>query len=179
MKLTTDKVVSRREWLEVVLASRSRQRCRVVVGAISLAVTFLFACSTELRAQGRQFALEGLQGDRLTESDIARGAVVAIVWATWSPRSRDIVSRADAIVDQWGDRATVIMVSFQEDHEEVASFLAGRRPRAKVYLDKDGSFSKRYSVTNLPGLVVFKEGTAVFSGKLGKASDQVIAQALD
>lgn len=179
MKLTTEIVGSRLGWPEVGLAGLGRQRCRFVLGIISLAVTFLFASSMELRAQGRQFALEGLQGDRLTESDIARGAVVAIVWATWSPRSRDIVSRADAIVDQWGDRATVIMVSFQEDQEEVSSFLAGRRPRAKVYLDKDGSFSKRYSVTSLPGLVVFKEGTAVFSGKLGKASDQVIAQALD
>lgn len=128
--------------------------------------------------QGRPFKLEGLQGGSLGPADFDQGVVIAIVWASWSPHCRDIVERTDAIADRWGSQARVLLVDFQEDRTDVEAFLAGKRAKAPVYLDQSGAFSKKHSVTNLPGLVIFKDGTAVFSGKLSRDPDSIISQSL-
>ena len=70
------------------------------------------------------------------------------------------------------------MVDFQEDRSDVEAFLKGKSPKAAVYLDQDGSFSKRYSVTHLPGLLILKDGSAAFTGRLTKDSNSVISQTL-
>ena len=129
-------------------------------------------------AQGRPFKLEGLQGGSLGPADLDRGVVIAIVFASWSPHCRNIVERADAVANRWGSQARVILVNFQEDSGEVEDFLAGSRPKSPVYLDRSGAFSKKHSVTNLPGLVIFKDGTTAFSGKLSRNPDSIISQTL-
>lgn len=129
-------------------------------------------------AQGRPLRLEGLQGGTLGPTDLSQSVVIAVVWASWSPRCRDIVQRVNSIAERWGDRARVIMVDFQEDRAEVEAFLSRQRPRVPVFLDRDGAFSKKYSVTNLPGLVILKDGNTVFSGKLPANPDSLIAQSL-
>lgn len=131
-----------------------------------------------LSAQGRQFRLEGLEGGSLQATDVSRGTYIAVVFASWSPRGKDVVERANQINDRWGGQAKVIMVDFQEERSEVEAFLGGQRPKAAVYLDLDGSFSKRFSVTHLPALLILKDGVAAFSGRLTKDSDAVISQTL-
>lgn len=131
-----------------------------------------------LAAQARQYQLEGLGGGKLGASDLSKGAVIVVVFASWSPRGKDVVNQTNQIYDQWGKQAKVIMVDFQEDRSDVEAFLQGKSSKAAVYLDQDGSFSKRYSVTHLPGLLILKDGSAVFSGRLTKDSDAVISQAL-
>lgn len=128
--------------------------------------------------QGRPFQLEGLKGGSLTPADFEQGVWIAVVWASWSPHCRNIVQQVDAIASRWGGQAKVIMVDFQEDRGDVEAFLGGGRTKAPVYLDKSGAFSKKYSVTNLPGLVIFKDGTAAFSGKLSRNPDSIISQTL-
>jgi thiol-disulfide isomerase/thioredoxin len=129
-------------------------------------------------SQGRSFRLEGLQGGQLGPDDFDQGVIIVVVWASWSPHCRNIVQQVDAIADRWGSQAKVIMVDFQEDRSEVEAFLSGKRPKAPVYLDEIGGFSKKHSVTNLPGLVIFKDGTAAFSGKLPRKPDSIISQTL-
>jgi thiol-disulfide isomerase/thioredoxin len=129
-------------------------------------------------SQGRPFLLEGLQGGGLGPGDFDQGVVIAVVWASWSPHCRNIVNQVNGIADRWGSQARVIMVDFQEEKPDVEAFLAGKRPKASVYLDKSGAFSKKYSVTNLPGMVIFRDGTAAFSGKLPRNPDSVISQTL-
>jgi thiol-disulfide isomerase/thioredoxin len=146
--------------------------------AILLVAGIGFLTPPSSSAQGRPFKLEGLQGGSLGPDDFDRGVVIAVVWASWSPRCRDIVERVDAIAERWGSQARVIMVDFQEDRADVEAFLAGQRPRARVYLDTSGAFSKRHSVTNLPGMVIFKDGAVAFSGKLPRNPDAVVSQAL-
>lgn len=131
-----------------------------------------------LSAQPRGFTLEGLGGGELTAGDLDRGTTVVVVWASWSPRCRDIVARTNALVDKWGGRARVITVDFQEDRKAVQGFLEGQRMRAPVYLDEDGAFSKRYAVTHLPGLLVFQDGQTRFSGRLSRDPDTLISQSL-
>jgi len=147
----------------------------VVLAMMSLLVA---AVPGDATAQERPFRLEGLDGGALGPGDFDRGVVIAVVWATWSPHSRDVVDQVNAIVDRWGGQARVIMIDFQEDPDEVRAFLNDKRTKAKVYLDQSGSFSKNYSVTHLPGLVIFRDGNAAFSGKLSRDPDSVIAQTL-
>ena len=129
-------------------------------------------------AQGRPFQIEGLGGGSLGPADFDQGVVIVVVWTSWSPHCRNIDSRVGAIADQWGSQARVIMVNFQEDRSEVEAFLGGRSTKVPVYLDQSGAFSKKYSVTNLPGLVIFKDGNAAFSGKLSRDPDSIISQTI-
>jgi thiol-disulfide isomerase/thioredoxin len=131
-----------------------------------------------LRAQGRPFELEGLQDGSLTPADFAQGVVIVVVWASWSPQCRNIDSRVEAIAKRWGSQARVIMVNFQEDRSEVEAFLGSRDSRVPVYLDTTGGFSKKYSVTNLPGLLIFRDGKTAFSGKLSRDPNSIISQTL-
>lgn len=113
-----------------------------------------------------QRPLAGLQGGQLGEGDLARGVTIVIVWASWSPRGKDIVERVNAIQRSWGGRARVVTVNFQEDRGTVEGFLSGKRLAVPVYLDDDGAFSKKHAVTTLPGLLVIQDGNDAFRGRL-------------
>jgi len=155
------------------------RRARWVVAATLMAVLVVSSLvAAPASGQGRGFTLEGLAGGQIQQRDLAQGAVIVVVWASWSPRGRDIVPRVDRIVDRWGGQARVIMVNFQEDTAAVESFLGGKRPKAPIYLDRNGAFSKNYSVTHLPGLLIFKDGVTAFSGKLPSDPNSLIAQTL-
>ncbi len=122
--------------------------------------------------------LSCLGGTRLSDADLARGTTIVVVWASWSPRSRDIAERVTALANRWGGRARIAAVDFQEDRQAVEHFLAGKSLGAPVCLDSDGVFSRKYSVATLPGLVVIKDGKVAHRGKLAEDSDQVLADLL-
>lgn len=125
-------------------------------------------------AAAQNLTLSGLDGGQLREADLAQGATVVIVWASWSPRGRDIDAKVNAIANRWGSRARVVTVNFQEDDATVRQFLNGKRINVPVYLDRDGAFAKKYAVTNLPGLVVFKDGSAAYRNRLPDDPDSVL-----
>lgn len=130
-----------------------------------------------IRAQSIQLA--GLNGARFSDADLARGATIVLVWASWSPRSRSIVERTNSIVKRWEGKARVVTVNFQEERPTVEKFLAGKPIEAPVFLDSDGAFSKKYGVATLPALLVFKEGKIEYRGQLPKDADAVIAKFLE
>lgn len=168
--------------IEGILSDSFRPRARGTIPAAVGGTVLLLMASLIFPAisgaQGRPFRLEGLTGGELQPADLDQGAVIAVVWASWSPRCRDIVARVEALAGRWGSQARVIMVDFHENRSEVEQFLSGAQPPVPVYLDTDGAFSKRYSVTNLPGLVIFRDGATRFSGKLPRDPDSLIAQVL-
>lgn len=151
---------------------------RLLAGFMAAVITLVMLTPGLSVAQGRPFRLPGLTGGELQPADVEQGVVIAVVWASWSPRCRDIVPRVNAIADRWGSQARVISVNFQEDRADAESFLGQQQSKATVYLDEDGAFSKRYSVTNLPGLLIFKDGKTAFSGKLSNNPDSLIAQTI-
>jgi thiol-disulfide isomerase/thioredoxin len=118
--------------------------------------------------------LAGLRGGELTSSELGRGTHVLVVWASWSPRCRDIVDRIEAIDKRWGQRARVASVDFQEEPAAVEEFLRGKSLRSAVYLDRDGEFSKSLEVTTLPGLVVVRDGDVKFQGRLPADVDSLL-----
>ncbi|MFP5286260.1 MAG: TlpA family protein disulfide reductase, partial [Thermoanaerobaculia bacterium] len=122
--------------------------------------------------------LQGLRGERISEADLAQGSTIFIVWASWSPHSRDVVGRVNQVAQRWGGKARVVTVNFQEDRGAVESFLAGKNLGTTVFLDADGAFSKKYAVATLPGLLVIKDGRVAFSGKLPADPDRILVELL-
>ena len=157
---------------------RPFRRDTVLALALTLLAGFagLLAPLAPVAAQGA--VLQGLGGERLSEADLAQGTTIFIVWASWSPRSRDVVPRINQVAQRWGSKARVVTVNFQEDRGAVESFLAGKGMGATVFLDADGAFSKKYAVATLPGLLVLKDGRVAYRGKLPDDPDRVIAEIL-
>lgn len=143
--------------------------------SIALASALLLG---SMAAAAQAAGLRGLAGEQLTDADLAHGTTIAVIWAGWSPRSRDIVPRANALAGRWGGRARVVTVNFQEDRQAVEQFLAGKGLAVPVFLDTDGAFSKQYAVATLPGLLIVKDGQVAYRGKLPDDADRVIEESL-
>ncbi len=123
-------------------------------------------------------ALPALADEPLAAADLAEGATLLVVWASWSPRCRDIGARVERLAETWSNDARVASVVFQEDPETVREVVAESGLSAPVYLDLTGDFSKRHAVTTLPMLLIFRDGERVFRGKLAANPDPVIERAL-
>ena len=152
--------------------SHTRTAVTNLVMAMTLLVAFPFAGATQA------ISLSCVGGERLNDADLASGATLVVVWASWSPRSRDIVERVHPLAGRWGGQARVFTVNFQENPQAVQGFLAGRSFGVPVCLDPDGVFSKKYNIATLPGLLVVKDGQVVYHGKLSDDADRVIADLL-
>ena len=153
--------------------TRSPKLLLLVLLPILLASTPFFPA---VAADGQ--ALDGLDGGRLGTADLEGGPVIVVVWASWSPRCRDIVPRVNTLRRTWSARARVVTVVFQEDDATVRRFLASQKLEAPVFLDTTGAFSKQHAVTTLPGLLVFANGEVTFRGKLPASPDPVLERAL-
>lgn len=148
--------------------------------AAALAALTVLAATAGLASVSRaqDLGLQGLRGERIAEADLAQGATIFIVWASWSPHSRNIVERVNPIVQRWNGKARVVTVNFQEERGAVEGFLSGKNLGAPVFLDANGSFSKKYAVATLPGLLVVKDGRVAYSGRLPEDPDRVIIEIL-
>jgi cytochrome c biogenesis protein CcmG, thiol:disulfide interchange protein DsbE len=142
----------------------------------ALGVLLFVAWGASLQAQG--WRLSGIDGESFSDADVGRGTLVVVVWASWSPKSRDIVARVNQIAERWQGKARVVTVSFQEDRAAVVGFVAGKGLATPVFLDPDGAFSRKYSIATLPGLLVLKDGQVAYRGKLPEDPDAVIAQGM-
>ncbi|MDY7092038.1 MAG: TlpA disulfide reductase family protein [Acidobacteriota bacterium] len=130
-------------------------------------------------AQGQTgLVLPGADGGELATGRLSAGDAVVVVWASWSPRCRDIDRSINQIADRWGGRARVVSISFQEDRAAVREFLARRSISVPTYLDAEGTFSKRHGVTTLPSLLVLRQGSVAYRGGLPADFHRTIGDAL-
>jgi thiol-disulfide isomerase/thioredoxin len=151
-----------------------RRPAALLAAALALLGSIIAIVALPSPARADDLNLSCLGGERLSDAELARGATVVVIWASWSPRSRDIAERVSALAGRWGGRARVMAVSFQEDRAVVERFVAGKRFGAPVCLDPDGAFSRKYNVASLPGLVVVRDGQVAYHGKLSEDSDQIL-----
>jgi thiol-disulfide isomerase/thioredoxin len=122
--------------------------------------------------------LQGLGGERLGGAELAQGTTILVFWTSWSPHSRDVVARVKPLAEHWGGRARVVTVNFMEERPAVDGFLSGKGFDVPVFLDSDGAFSRKYAVATLPGLLIIRDGQAVYKGRLPDDPDRVIADYL-
>jgi thiol-disulfide isomerase/thioredoxin len=151
--------------------SRAAVLGTLLLGALLLVAALAFGGPAAAQDDWR---LPGLSGGALTAGDVASGTTIVVLWAGWSPRCQDIVERSNRLVGKWGGRARVVLVDFQEEAGEVKAFLAGKDAQAPIYLDGDGAFAKRYALANLPGLLVLRDGAALYAGRLPDQPDSLI-----
>jgi thiol-disulfide isomerase/thioredoxin len=144
-----------------------------------LSAAALLLCLVAAKAVlAQEVHLTSLSGERLSDADLAQGTTIVVVWASWSPRSRDVVERVKPLAGRWGARARVMTVNFEEDRPAIEAFLAGKALTVPVFLDSDGAFSKKYAIGTLPGLLVLKDGKSAYHGKLPEDPDRIIAEIL-
>lgn len=153
-------------------------RVRLVAALVVLALVAGGRPATAASEVPPNLRLPGLRGGDLTARDLAGGSHVLVVWASWSPRCRDMVERLQAIDERWGKRARVASVDFQEEPAAVEAFLRGKSLRIPVYLDADGAFSKSLEVTTLPGLLVVRDGKVRYQGRLPADVDSLLDELL-
>jgi thiol-disulfide isomerase/thioredoxin len=128
-------------------------------------------------ASGEVF-LEALNGAALTEADLARDDVLAVFWASWSPRCRDLEGQIHSLRERWGKRARIIAINFQEDESTIRRFLGPDADLLPIYLDLSGAFARDHGVTTLPALVIFHHGEGLYQGRLTDDTDRRIARVL-
>ena len=145
---------------------------------LAMAVTAPFSAGQDAAPGRDRLALSGLDGGQLTTADLERGATLLVVWASWSPRCRDVATRVERLAENWSGKARVASVVFQEDSETAREAAGDRGLDAPVYLDLTGDFSKQYAVTTLPMLLIFRDGELAFRGKLAANPDAVIERIL-
>jgi thiol-disulfide isomerase/thioredoxin len=140
--------------------------------AVLVLVALLGLAATAAAQEGLR--LRGLNGETLSEADLTRGTTVVVVWASWSPRCRDIAPRVRALGPVVGGRARLVTVNFEEQGDAVRAFLKGADLGAPAYLDTNGAFARRYAISTLPGLLVLKNGEVAYRGQLPAAPESVL-----
>lgn len=156
---------------------RSRHRLAAVLPVLVACAALLTLCP---RAGAEGSGLVTLEGREVAQAELAQGNVIFVVWASWSPRCRDIADRLDGLRGRWGGKARVVAVNFQEERSEVERFLAGRSlAGVTVALDRNNVFSKRHAITSLPGLVVLRDGRSVYAGKLPDDVEALLSSLLN
>lgn len=143
-------------------------------GRIPLPAALLCILLIAGAASAQDIHLTGLAGEHLSDADLAQGTTIVVVWASWSPRSHDIVERLQPLAGRWRAQAKVMTVDFEEDRKAVEAFLAGKTVGLPVFLDTEGAFSKKYAIATLPGLLVLKEGKTLYHGKLPEDPDRLL-----
>jgi hypothetical protein len=117
-------------------------------------------------------------GEQLNDAELEKGTNIVIVWACWSPSSRDIVDRVHSVAGHWKARARILTIDFEEDRPTIKAFLGGRTLDVPIFLDADGALSKKYAVATLPGLLVVVDGKVRYHGKLPEDPDRLLTDLL-
>ncbi len=152
-----------------------REFVRTHAKALALALVLSSAASAAV-AQGDGLSCSG--GQRISAAELRQGTTLAIFWASWSPRSRDVLQRINAAADKWGSRVRVVAINFQEDPAEARRFLGGRALNVPVCFDVDGSFSQGYHIATLPEFLLLRDGAVVVRGRLDDDADGKLAGAI-
>jgi len=154
----------------MLMSSRSSCLCFLL--------TLLLAGWISLPAHAQPGELQGFSGASLGQSELGQGTKILVFWTSWSPRCRDIFPRLEALQARWGSRAEIVAVNFEEDRGAVAQFIGGAKPGTRIVLDLDGALAKKHGITNLPGLLVLRNGEVAYSGKLPDDPDSLLARLL-
>lgn len=153
---------------------RPKARC---LAGLTLALALLLALSPAPDAAAGN--LEGLRSGSLSDGDLAQGTTIVVVWASWSPKCRDIAERLNALEKKWGGRARVVSVNYQEKRPDVEKFVDGSGLGVPVFLDPDAEFSRKNSITTLPGLLVVRDGKPAYRGRFPDDPDKLLGEVLN
>jgi cytochrome c biogenesis protein CcmG/thiol:disulfide interchange protein DsbE len=110
------------------------------------------------------FALESLDGEAVSLSDLKGNVVLVNFWATWCPPCQaEIPDFEEAYRERGGDGFVVLGVNVEEPPSEVLPFVADMGITYPVVLDREGRVSRAYRALGLPtSLLVDQDGVIRF-----------------
>jgi thiol-disulfide isomerase/thioredoxin len=126
-----------------------------------------------------QFALNGLDGDKLKLSSLLGKVVVLDFWATWCVPCREqhaLYERVKAKFDN-DDPVAFISVNTDEDHGVVKPFLESVKWSQKVYFE-DG-LQVLLQVSSIPTTVIFGKQGQMVSKMIGFLPDRFVDMLTD
>ena len=110
------------------------------------------------------FAVEMLDGSKLTLSELKGKPVLLIFWATWCPPCRQELSHLQAdVIDHFGDKITVLPISRGETRNTVEGFIAKTKYTFPIGLDEDKAIYSKYATNYVPrSFVIDGEGRVAY-----------------
>lgn len=116
------------------------------------------------------FALERLDGTRITFPSALRGKVVALrFWATWCPYCTPEMRAIEPIYRRHrGEGLVVLAVNVRQDRKTAKVFAEKLGISYDVLLDESGDVARKYGVTGLP--ITF------FIGRDGRLHNRILGE---
>jgi peroxiredoxin len=113
------------------------------------------------------FALQDLQGKKISLRDLRGKVVLLNFWATWCPSCKLEMPSMEALHKQLGNEGLMMLaVNVRESAEEVKAFFQEHQLSFSAILDPEGDVFERFNVWSLP--------TTFIIGKKGELLGKVI-----
>jgi len=107
------------------------------------------------------FALETLDGQTLTLSDLRGQLVLVNFWATWCPSCRAEMPAIQQVYEQYRDQGFMVLaVNMQESNTQVTAFAGQSGLAFPILMDTSGRVFDLYRVNALPS-TFFVDGAGV------------------
>jgi len=97
------------------------------------------------------FALQDLEGQTVTLSDLRGSPVMLNFWATWCGYCVEEMPYIQQIYEERQDMGLVILaINIKETHAKAQEFMERNSLSFTVLLDTDGAISLKYNVSGIP-----------------------------
>ena len=118
------------------------------------------------------FALEDLEGKRVSLKDLRGRVVVLDFWATWCGPCRASLPHLEELhKDLSGAGVQVLAINLREEKEAARKFVEEAALTMPVLLDAAGKVAERYAVSGIPHTVVIDKSGVVRRVLVGFAPD--------
>lgn len=140
---------------------------KITMAAFVLAVAMTASLAVPAHAQVPEFSLRAIDGETVTSVGVRGEVVVLVFGASWLPLTKNQMEAVKKLADQYAGRGVAVYwVSTESESPKSKNYVAddqlrelGRKYKATVLRDPDGTVSKRLGVDQLPSVVLIdKQG---------------------
>jgi thiol-disulfide isomerase/thioredoxin len=116
------------------------------------------------------FALNTIDGERITLSKLKGEIVFLNFWATWCPPCRAEMPSMEILQQRFkNDGLMILSVDIMEDNEEVQEFLTNNKLTFAAALDTNGRVSDDYNIRAIPTTyIIDRDGKIIISAVGGR-----------
>jgi len=142
---------------------------KIVLGGVMMLLAACLVFAQQPASGPVDFSLKSIDGQTITSNSLRGEVVVLAFGASWLPLSRTQLQGVRKLADQYADRGLVVYwVSTESDNPKSKNYASDEQLRGfsqkyglkvTVLRDPDGAVSKRFSIDQLPSMVILdKDG---------------------